>query len=130
MGKAGKSGLSLFMKGAVQMGKPIVKSIKKGKGTLMKKGILCGAALAAMLAVCASPALAATSASITNKIENLYDLVLGIIKAAGAIVLAWGVFEFAAGYQSHDSSQQTQSLKKVISGILMCGASTVISLVK
>ena len=79
--------------------------------------------------IMAVPALASSSA-ITGKITNLYNLVLGIIKAAGAIVLAWGVFEFAAGYQSHDSSQQTQSLKKVISGILMCGASTVISLVK
>ena len=77
-----------------------------------------------------SQGIFASSSAITGKINNLYDLVLGIIKAAGAIVLAWGVFEFAAGYQSHDSSQQTQSLKKVISGILMCGASTVISLVK
>ena len=78
----------------------------------------------------AYPVLASGTAAITGKITNLYNLVLGIIKAAGAIVLAWGVFEFAAGYQSHDSSQQTQSLKKVISGILMCGASTIISLVK
>ena len=81
------------------------------------------------ISLMAVPAFASSSA-ITGKITNLYNLVLGIIKAAGAIVLAWGVFEFAAGYQSHDSSQQTQSLKKVISGILMCGASTVISLVK
>ena len=78
----------------------------------------------------AHPAFASGTAAITAKITKLYDLVLGIIKAAGAIVLAWGVFEFAAGYQSHDSSQQTQSLKKVISGILMCGASTVIAMVK
>ena len=87
------------------------------------------AALALSLILAAQPVLA-SSAVITGKINNLYNLVLGIIKAAGAIVLAWGVFEFAAGYQSHDSAQQTQSLKKVISGILMCGASTVISLVK
>ena len=85
-------------------------------------------AAAALTLAC--PAFASTTSTITSKINNLYSLVLGIIKAAGAIVLAWGVFEFAAGYQSHDSSQQTQSLKKVISGILMCGASTVISLVK
>ncbi len=95
-----------------------------------KRSIAAVAVVAAVLALsCASPVLASSTA-ITGKINNLYTLVLGIIKAAGAIVLAWGVFEFAAGYQSHDSSQQTQSLKKVISGILMCGASTVISLVK
>ena len=98
----------------------------------MKKKILGGLALctAGILILAGSASAATSAATITGKINNLYDLVLGIIKAAGAIVLAWGVFEFAAGYQSHDSSQQTQSLKKVISGILMCGASTVISLVK
>lgn len=96
-----------------------------------KRSIAAVAAIAAVLALsCTSPVLASSTSAITGKINNLYSLVLGIIKAAGAIVLAWGVFEFAAGYQSHDSSQQTQSLKKVISGILMCGASTVISLVK
>ena len=89
--------------------------------------VLLISALAALFL--AGPAFASSTA-ITSKINSLYSLVLGIIKAAGAIVLAWGVFEFAAGYQSHDSSQQTQSLKKVISGILMCGASTVIALVK
>ena len=86
--------------------------------------------LTALASVALSQGAFASSGAITGKIDNLYNLVLGIIKAAGAIVLAWGVFEFAAGYQSHDSSQQTQSLKKVISGVLMCGASTVISMVK
>lgn len=69
---------------------------------------------------CASP--------ITEKIDNLYGLVVDIIKAAGAIVVAWGVFEFASAYQSHDTSQQTASLKKIISGVLMVFASTVIGL--
>ena len=94
------------------------------------KTIIAGIAAAVVLTLAGGPAYATNTSAITGKINNLYNLVLGIIKAAGAIVLAWGVFEFAAGYQSHDSSQQTQSLKKVISGILMCGASTVIALVK
>ena len=95
-----------------------------------KKIILKSVCLVVSIFALVFPAFATSASAITGKINNLYNLVLGIIKAAGAIVLAWGVFEFAAGYQSHDSSQQTQSLKKVISGILMCGASTVISLVK
>jgi len=101
-----------------------------GKGTLLKKATGLAVITAVAVMVCAAPAFASGTSAITGKITNLYNLVLGIIKAAGAIVLAWGVFEFAAGYQSHDSAQQTQSLKKVISGILMCGASTVIALVK
>lgn len=55
---------------------------------------------------------------------------LTIITAAGAIVLAWGVFEFASAYQSRDTAQQTDSLKKVVAGILMCLAPTIINLLK
>lgn len=65
---------------------------------------------------------------VTEKINKLNELVLGIITAAGVIVLAWGVFEFATGYQSGDTTQQTMSLKKVISGILMVAAPTIVNL--
>ena len=113
---AGQAMASLFLKGEMFM-------MKK------RKAAIAAMAVAAAVIGMACPAFASAT-DITRKIDSLYTLVLGIIKAAGAIVLAWGVFEFAAGYQSHDSSQQTQSLKKVISGILMCGASTIIALVK
>ncbi len=109
------------------MMRKMVASWQKGSRV---NGVLLLSAITAVIAMIIANPVFASSSAITGKIDNLYNLVLGIIKAAGAIVLAWGVFEFAAGYQSHDSAQQTQSLKKVISGILMCGASTVISLVK
>ena len=67
---------------------------------------------------------------VTGKINALNEIVLSIVTAAGVIVLAWGIFEFATAYQSHDTSQQTMSLKKVISGILMGGAPTIINLLK
>ena len=57
-------------------------------------------------------------------------LILGIITAAGVIVLAWGIFEFASAYQSRDTAQQTDSLKKVVSGIIMVAAPTIINLLK
>ena len=69
------------------------------------------------------------SGDITGKIDALKDLVLGIVQSAGAIVLLWGIFEFASAYQSHDTTQQTASLKKVISGILMVAAGTIVSIV-
>lgn len=81
-----------------------------------------------VLAVSALPAYAADI--VTTKLDSLYSLVLGIITAAGVIVLAWGIFEFASAYQSRDTSQQTESLKKVVSGILMVAAPTIIGLLK
>lgn len=72
------------------------------------------------------PALATDQ--VVSRINSLETLVMGIITAAGAIVLAWGVFDFAAGYQAHDSAQQTASLKKVVAGILMLLAQSVVDM--
>lgn len=76
------------------------------------------------------PMNAFAAAQVQGKINNLYSIVTTIITAAGAIVLAWGVFEFASAYQSRDTAQQTDSLKKVVAGILMCLAPTIINLLK
>ena len=73
---------------------------------------------------------AAASSVVTAKLGSLNDLVLGIVTAAGVIVLAWVIFEFATAYQSHDTSQQTMSLKKVVSGIIMVAAPQIIALLK
>ena len=68
------------------------------------------------------------TSEVVSRINSLQSLVMVIITAAGAIVLAWGVFDFAAGYQAHDTSQQTQSLKKVVAGILMLLAQSVVDM--
>ena len=88
-----------------------------------KKQLLLGFLLMLPMHVCAAEA-------VTSKINALNEIVLSIVTAAGVIVLAWGIFEFATAYQSHDTSQQTMSLKKVVSGILMVGAPTIINLLK
>ena len=70
------------------------------------------------------------TAQVTGKLNALNELVLSIITAGGVIVLAWGVFEFAMGYQAHDTSQQTMSLKKIVSGLIMVAAPQVVALLK
>ena len=86
--------------------------------------------LATMTILAMIPMNAFAAAQVQGKINNLYSIVTTIITAAGAIVLAWGVFEFASAYQSRDTAQQTDSLKKVVAGILMCLAPTIINLLK
>lgn len=83
-----------------------------------------------VMIVCLMPVPVYATEVVTSKINALNEIVLSIVTAAGVIVLAWGIFEFATAYQSHDTSQQTMSLKKVISGILMVGAPTIINLLK
>lgn len=87
-------------------------------------------ALFTMMLILMVPMNAFAAAQVQGKINNLYSIVTTIITAAGAIVLAWGVFEFASAYQSRDTAQQTDSLKKVVAGILMCLAPTIINLLK
>jgi len=86
--------------------------------------------LTTMALLLMAPMNAFAAAQVQGKINNLYSIVTTIITAAGAIVLAWGVFEFASAYQSRDTAQQTDSLKKVVAGILMCLAPTIINLLK
>jgi len=93
-----------------------------------RRGLMTVLATMTILAMIPMNALAA--AQVQGKINNLYSIVTTIITAAGAIVLAWGVFEFASAYQSRDTAQQTDSLKKVVAGILMCLAPTIINLLK
>lgn len=82
-----------------------------------------------MLELCdVSPVWA--SSQVISQINNIYSLVVGIVAAAGAIVLVWGVFEFGAAYFERDSSSQVQSLKKCVGGLIMMGVSGIIALIK
>ena len=79
----------------------------KDKKKLISKAAALGMVMAMLFATNAS-----ATAVVVQKLGSLNELVLGIVTAAGVIVLAWGIFEFATAYQSHDTSQQTMSLKK------------------
>ncbi|MCD8336108.1 MAG: hypothetical protein LUD18_02335 [Lachnospiraceae bacterium] len=70
----------------------------------------------------------ACASDVVTQINSLSSFVLSIIQAAGVIVTAWGVFEFANGYQSHDGTQQTSALKRIIAGLIMVGAGTLMSM--
>ena len=101
---------------------------REGKVRRKRRMISIGAVIGAILF--SLYASAAATEAVTQKLGSLNELVLGIVTAAGVIVLAWGIFEFATAYQSHDTSQQTMSLKKVVSGIIMVAAPQIVSLLK
>lgn len=84
------------------------------------------AVLAAAVAL-ALPAYVYAEEDITAALTSLTDLVMTIVRLAGGIVAIWGVFEFASGYQSHDGTQQTAGLKRVVAGLLMFFAASVLS---
>lgn len=73
-------------------------------------------------------ATAGAQATVMAPINTLKTFVLGVIGAAGIILLAFGIFEFASSIQSQDSSQQTAGVKKIIGGILMASVTVIISM--
>lgn len=103
-----------------------IKKILKESGQAARNGIQRALSVAPAAAVMVSSTAGATS--VVSQINTLSSFVLSIIQAAGVIVTAWGVFEFANGYQSHDGTQQTTGLKRIIAGLIMVGAGTLMSM--
>lgn len=84
------------------------------------------AVLAAVIAL-ALPAYVFAEEDITAAMTSLTDLVLTIVRAIGVIVAVWGVFDLASGYQSHDGTQQTAGVKRLVAGLIMIFAGSVLS---
>lgn len=97
-------------------------------GILQKAGPAARRILAAVPFAAFSFCQPAYASNVVTQINSLSTFVLNIIQAAGVIVTAWGIFEFANGYQSHDGTQQTSGLKRVISGLIMFGASSLMTM--
>lgn len=74
----------------------------------------------------AMPQAVYAAGQVTAGIKNLGDIIGKIIQGAGAVVLLWGVFEFATAWQQRDSAAQTEALKKIISGLVMIAATAIV----
>ncbi len=71
---------------------------------------------------------ATDATAVTNPINNLADLMTSIIAAAGAIILAKNIYDFAVAYQATDSAGMSMALKGIIAGLLMISVKVVISI--
>lgn len=65
---------------------------------------------------------------VTNGINVIKDLVLGCVGGVGVIFLAWGLLDFGTGYSAHDTTQQSQAIKKVIGGLIMIAVPAILKL--
>lgn len=87
------------------------------------------AAQAALPMLTYASQVTADSTGVVAKLQTIVNLVLAIIQVIGIAVTAWGVFDFASGYQSHDGTTQTNGLKRIVAGLIMVCASGVLSAV-
>ena len=65
---------------------------------------------------------------VTDGINVIKDLVLGCVGGVGVIFLAWGLLDFGTGYSAHDTTQQSQAIKKVIGGLVMIAVPAILKL--
>lgn len=105
-----------------------MKAWKENFMKTVKGGIAALAGTLTGTATLAQNVLAAEA--VTNGINNLSSFVVGIIAAAGAVVLAQGIWDFASAYRSHDSGTQSQAIRGIIAGLIMMSASAVISVIR
>ena len=65
---------------------------------------------------------------VTDGIDVINDLVLGCVGGVGVIFLAWGLLDFGTAYAAHETTQQSQAIKKVIGGLIMVAVPAILKL--
>ena len=65
---------------------------------------------------------------VTDGIDVIKDLVLGCVGGVGVIFLAWGLLDFGTAYAAHETTQQSQAIKKVIGGLVMIAVPAILKL--
>ena len=63
---------------------------------------------------------------VTDGIDVIKEL--GCVGGVGVIFLAWGLLDFGTGYSAHDTTQQSQAIKKVIGGLIMVAVPAILKL--
>ena len=65
---------------------------------------------------------------VTDGIDVIKDLVLGCVGGVGVVFLAWGLLDFGTAYAAHETTQQSQAIKKVIGGLIMIAVPAILKL--
>ena len=86
-----------------------------------KKILVMIVSLALVLIIFSVPVFASESAGnelIRNSFKNLLDIVIAIVSSIGAILILWGIFDFATALQSQDGALQSASFKRIGGGLV------------
>lgn len=65
--------------------------------------------------------------SLTKGLTTLKTLVLSLVSGVGVVFFAWGIMDFGAAWSDRNTSEQAQAIKKVVGGIVMMAAGSIIS---
>lgn len=66
--------------------------------------------------------------AITNKFNDLKDIVTAIISGFGLIITLWGISEWGMAFQGQDGMMQAHAFKRIAGGLVMILAPQILSL--
>lgn len=97
---------------------------KENQRKILKGYITTAVACAMVASVLVFPCFADSEAE--EAIDNLSEIIFGIIQAVGVIIAGWGVVQVGLSFQSHDPSQRSQGFLCLAGGLIVTFAKSIL----
>ena len=102
-----------------------ITTFAKDKKKAILKRYLMTAITCAIVGVFMVPVLAESDAE--TAINNMSNIIFGIIRAIGIILAGWGLVQVGMSFQSHDPSQRSQGFLCLAGGLIIVFAKSILT---
>ena len=102
-----------------------ITTLAKDKKKAILKRYLMTAITCAIVGVFMVPVLAESEAE--TAINNMSNIIFGIIRAIGIILAGWGLIQVGMSFQSHDPSQRSQGFLCLAGGLIIVFAKSILT---
>ena len=99
--------------------------LSKNRKNKALKRYLSVALTCAVVGVAMLPVLADSDAE--TAINNMSNIIFGIIRAIGVILSGWGLVQVGMSFQSHDPSQRSQGFLCLAGGLIIVFAKSILT---
>ena len=99
--------------------------LSKNRKNKVLKRYLTVALTCAVVGVAMLPVLADSDAE--TAINNMSNIIFGIIRAIGVILSGWGLVQVGMSFQSHDPSQRSQGFLCLAGGLIIVFAKSILT---
>ena len=99
--------------------------LEKDRRKTVLKRYLATAITCAIVGVVMVPVLAESEAE--TAINNMSNIIFGIIRAIGIILAGWGLVQVGMSFQSHDPSQRSQGFLCLAGGLIIVFAKSILT---
>lgn len=65
--------------------------------------------------------------AVNQSMGNFQAMIVALVSSFGSIILLWGVFEFGTAIQSPNGTEQAQGFKRILGGLIMTIAPSIVA---